>query len=124
MKKWRTLEERKRALELYYNEGKTKKEIAEAMKLSVNTVKSWIHRSKFKKFNKESTDNQINDEVELIERNKETKNRSKTERLSGVKIEIVNKHKGNIDKEVKEEIKNLQMQVAILRDFLSRKERV
>ena len=45
MKKWKTLEERKKALELYYNEGKTKKEIAEIMKLSVNTEKSWIHRS-------------------------------------------------------------------------------
>ena len=123
MKKWRTLEERKKALELYYNEGKTKKEIAEVMKLSVNTVKSWIHRSKYKKFKQESTDNQINDEVELIERNRETKNRSKTERLRAVKIEIVNKHKGNIDKDVKEEIKNLQMQVALLRDFLSREER-
>lgn len=123
MKKWRTLEERKKALELYYNEGKTKKEIAEIMKLSVNTVKSWIHRSKYKKFKQESTDNQINDEVELIERNRETKNRSKTERLRAVKIEIVNKHKGNIDKDVKKEIKNLQMQVALLRDFLSREER-
>ena len=123
MKKWRTLEERKKALELYYNEGKTKKEIAEIMKLSVNTVKSWIHRSKYKKFKQESTDNQINDEVELIERNRETKNRSKTERLRAVKIEIVNKHKGNIDKDVKEEIKNLQMQVAMLRDFLCRVER-
>ena len=123
MKKWKTLEERKKALELYYNEGKTKKEIAEIMKLSVNTVKSWIHRSKYKKFKQESTDNQINDEVELIERNRETKNRSKTERLRAVKIEIVNKHKGNIDKDVKEEIKNLQMQVAMLRDFLCRVER-
>ncbi len=123
MKKWKTLEERKKALELYYNEGKTKKEIAEIMKLSVNTVKSWIHRSKSKKFKQESTDDQINDEVELIERNRETKNRSKTERLRAVKIEIVNKHKGNIDKDVKEEIKNLQMQVAMLRDFLCRGER-
>lgn len=123
MRKWRTLEERKKALELYYNEGKTKKEIAEVMKLSVNTVKSWIHRSKFKKFNKESTDNQINDEVELNKRNSEIKNRSKKERLRAVKIEIVNKHKENIDKDVKKEIKNLQMQVAILRDFLCQVER-
>lgn len=52
MKKWRTLEERKKALERYYNEGKTKKEIAEVMKLPVNTVKSWIHRSKFESSHK------------------------------------------------------------------------
>lgn len=82
-----------------------------------------IYRSKFKKFKQESTDDQINDEVELIERNRETKNRSKMERLRAVNIEIVNKHKGNIDKDVKEEIKKLQMQVAILRDFLCRGER-
>lgn len=123
MKKWRSLEERKKALELYYNEGKTQKEVAESMKLSVNTIKSWIHRSRLKNFNKESTDNQINDKMEPIERNNETKNKAKVNRLRSVKIEIVNKHKENIDKNVKAEIKNLQMQVALLRDFLSRKER-
>ena len=123
MKKWRSLEERKKALELYYNEGKTKKGIAETMNLSVNTIKSWIHRSELKNFNKESTDNQINDEIKLIEGNRDAKNRVKIERLRAVKIEIVNKHKENIDKNVKAEIKNLQMQVALLRDFLFRKER-
>lgn len=123
MKKWRSLEERKKALELYYNEGKTQKEVAESMKISVNTIKSWIHRSRLKNFNKESTDNQINDKMEPIERNNETKNKAKVNRLRSVKIEIVNKHKENIDKNVKAEIKNLQMQVALLRDFLSRKER-
>lgn len=76
-----------------------------------------------KNFNEESTDNQINDEIKLTERNSETKNKVKIERLRAVKIEIVNKHKENIDKNVKAEIKNLQMQVALLRDFLSRKER-
>ena len=123
MKKWRSLEERKKALELYYNEGKTQKEVAESMKISVNTIKLWIRRSKLKNFNKESTDNQINDKMEPIERNNETKNKAKVNRLRKVKIEIVNKHKENIDKHVKAEIKNLQMQVALLRDFLSRKER-
>ena len=123
MKKWRSLEERKKALELYYNEGKTQKEVAESMKISVNTIKSWIRRSRLKNFNKESTDNQINDKMESIERNSETKNKAKVNRLRSVKIEIVNKHKENIDKNVKAEIKNLQMQVALLRDFLSRKER-
>lgn len=123
MKKWRSLEERKKALELYYNEGKTQKEVAEAMKISVNTIKSWIRRSRLKNFNKESTDNQINDKMEPIEKNNETKNKAKVNRLRSVKIEIVNKHKENIDKNVKAEIKNLQMQVALLRDFLSRKER-
>ena len=123
MKKWRSLEERKKALELYYNEGKTQKEVAESMKISVNTIKLWIHRSKLKNFNKESTDNQINDKMEPIERNNETKNKAKVNRLRKVKIEIVNKHKENIDKHVKAEIKNLQMQVALLRDFLSQKER-
>ena len=123
MKKWRSLEERKKALELYYNEGKTQKEVAESMKISVNTIKSWIRRSRLKNFNKESTDNQINDKMEPIERNNETKDKAKVNRLRSVKIEIVNKHKENIDKNVKAEIKNLQMQVALLRDFLSRKER-
>ena len=123
MKKWRSLEEKKKALELYYNEGKTQKEVAESMKLSVNTIKSWIRRSRLTNFNKESTDNQINDKMESIERNNETKNKAKVNRLRSVKIEIVNKHKENIDKNVKAEIKNLQMQVALLRDFLSRKER-
>ena len=123
MKKWRSLEERKKALELYYNEGKTQKEVAESMKISVNTIKLWIRRSKLKNFNKESTDNQINDKMEPIERNNETKNKAKVNRLRKVKIEIVNKHKENIDKHVKAEIKNLQMQVALLRDFLSQKER-
>lgn len=123
MKKWRSLEERKKALELYYNEGKTQKEVAESMKISVNTIKSWIRRSRLKNFNKESTDNQINDKMEPIEKNNETKNKAKVNRLRSVKIEIVNKHKENIDKNVKAEIKNLQMQVALLRDFLSRKER-
>ena len=123
MKKWRSLEERKKALELYYNEGKTQKEVAESMKISVNTIKSWIRRSRLKNFNKESTDNQINDKMESIERNSETKNKAKVNRLRSVKIEIVNKHKENIDHNVKAEIKNLQMQVALLRDFLSRKER-
>ena len=123
MKKWRSLEERKKALELYYNEGKTQKKVAESMKISVNTIKSWIHRSRLKNFNKESTDNQINNKMESIERNNETKNKAKVNRLRSVKIEIVNKHKENIDKNVKAEIKSLQMQVALLRDFLSRKER-
>ena len=123
MKKWRSLKERKKALELYYNEGKTQKEVAESMKISVNTIKLWIRRSKLKNFNKESTDNQINDKMEPIERNNETKNKAKVNRLRKVKIEIVNKHKENIDKHVKAEIKNLQMQVALLRDFLSQKER-
>ncbi len=123
MKKWRSLEERKKALELYYNEGKTQKEIAETMNLSVNTIKSWIRRSRLKNFNKESTDNQINDEINLIEGNSETENRAKIKRLRPVKIEIINKHKENIDKHAKSEIKNLQMQVALLRDFLSQKER-
>ena len=93
------------------------------MKISVNTIKLWIHLSKLKNFNKESTDNQINDKMEPIERNNETKNKAKVNRLREVKIEIVNKHKENIDKHVKAEIKNLQMQVALLRDFLSQKER-
>lgn len=39
MKKWRSLEKRKKALKLYYNEGKTQKEIAETMNFSVNTIK-------------------------------------------------------------------------------------
>ena len=51
MKKWRSLEERKKALELYYNEGKTQKEVAESIKISVNTIKSWIRRSRLKNFN-------------------------------------------------------------------------
>ncbi len=123
MKKWRSLEKRKKALKLYYNEGKTQKEIAETMNFSVNTIKPWIRRSRLKNFNEESTDNQINDEIKLIKRNSEIKNRSKTERLRAVKIEIVNKHKENIDKHAKSEIKNLQMQVALLQDFLSPKER-
>ena len=117
MKKWRSLKERKKALELYYNEGKTQKEVAESIKISVNTIKSWIRRSRLKNFNKESTDNQINDKMEPIERNNETKNKAKVNRLRSVKIEIVNKHKENIDKNVKAEIKNLQMQLALLRDF-------
>ena len=123
MKKWRSLEERKKVLKLYYNGGKTQKEVAESMKLSVNTIKTWIRRSRLKNFNKESTDDQINDKIELVEKYGETKNKAKMNQLREVKIEIVNKHKENINKNVKTEIKNLQMQVALLRDFLSRKER-
>lgn len=93
------------------------------MKLSVNTIKTWIRRSRLKNFNKESTDDQINDKIELVEKYGETKNKAKMNQLREVKIEIVNKHKENINKNVKTEIKNLQMQVALLRDFLSRKER-
>ena len=77
MKKWRSLEERKKALELYYNEGKTQKEVAESMKISVNTIKSWIRRSRLKNFNKESTDNQINDKMEFIKKDNKTKNKAK-----------------------------------------------
>lgn len=123
MKKWRSLEERKKALKLYCNGGKTQKEVAESMKLSVNTIKTWTRRSRLKNFNKESTDDQINDKIELVEKYGETKNKAKMNQLREVKIEIVNKHKENINKNVKTEIKNLQMQVALLRDFLSRKER-
>ena len=123
MKKWRSLEERKKVLKLYYNGGKTQKEVAESMKLSVNTIKTWIRRSRLKNFNKESTDDQINDKIELVEKYGETKNKAKMNQLREVKIEIVNTHKESINKNVKTEIKNLQMQVALLRDFLSRKER-
>ena len=114
---------RKKALKLYYNERKTQREVAESMKLSVNTIKTWIRRSRLKNFNKESTDDQINDQIELVEKYGETKNKAKMNQLREVKIKIVNKHKENINKNVKTEIKNLQMQVALLSDFLSRKER-
>ena len=67
------------------------------MDLSVNTIKSWIRKSRLKNVSKESTDNQINDEIKLIEGNSKTKNRAKMERLRSVKIEIVNKHTDSWD---------------------------
>ena len=59
---------------------KNKKEIAETMKLSVNTIKSWIRRSRLENFSKENTDDQINDKIKLIEGNSKTRNRTKIDR--------------------------------------------
>ena len=52
MKKQNSLKQKRKALELYYNEGKTQKEVAESMKLSVNTIKSWICLERLKNSNK------------------------------------------------------------------------
>ena len=52
MKKQNSLKQKRKALELYYNEEKTQKGVVKSIKLSVNMIKSWICLERLKNSNK------------------------------------------------------------------------
>lgn len=103
-----------KALKMRDEQGLSYKQISEATGIPTSTLKSSVSRDRRAK---ECGNEKPNEPAK-------TAIESRKPRCSKpVQVESAARHKENIDKDMKAEIRELQMQVAILRDFLSRKER-
>ena len=95
----RSINEREKALNMYFLEGKGHKRVAKEMNLPVNTIKSWVRRHK---------------------------DQNDTERLSNVSIKVKKEYKPRTktpEKTAEERIAQLEMEVELLRNFLLEEER-
>ena len=103
--KWRSIEVREEALRMYFEDRKSYKRIGSELEIPWETVKSWIHR--YKKENG----------VTLLPPAEHDMNKPMSRRSA--------RHISTVagSKEQENRIKRLEMQVDLLRAFLSEEER-
>ena len=112
------LTERHAVLRMHFEDGMSYREIAKKTELSINTIKSWARRCRLSNYD-------INEIMAQEERAESENSSAGGPGTEAVKTLYVVKRYGPkaSDKKTEKRIKQLEMEVRLLRDFLCEEER-